>query len=326
MNQQGIDYSFARPDPAAIKAAGFSFVCRYLASSSGKRVTLAEAQALKAAGLALVLVFEDYANQALNGYSQGVADAQEALGQANAIGWPADRPIYFAVDFDINDAQKPVAAQYMDGVISVLELNRVGAYGGYWWIKYCVENKLASFFWQACAWSGGQVHPATHIYQDGGSAFNGGADTDKALQADFGQSPINNNGGMMMVDKNLLNDMYFACFGRHPYNNQTGQWDDPAAQGYIGQPADVVLHQLLLSAEFASRQKSINDAIAAAAQVADLQKKIDDLTAANLKLADKLQSMQGQPATDSQAADVVVQKANPLVRFFALIWNKIRGK
>jgi len=190
----GLDYAGNSPGSAAVKAAGFSFVARYLSRYSGKVITKGEYDDYTNNGVGVVLVFEDYANQALQGYAQGVADAQVALAQANALGWPSDRPIHFAVDFDINDAQKPAAGQYMQGVISVLGLGRTGAYGGYWWIKYCVDNGLASFFWQAVAWSGGQIHPSATLFQQlGGTVVNGtSCDINQALKTDYGQNGVDN--------------------------------------------------------------------------------------------------------------------------------------
>jgi hypothetical protein len=186
----GLDYAGSSPGAAAVKAAGFDFVARYLSRYSAKTIKQPEYDDMTNNGVGVVLVFEDYANQALKGYDQGVADAQVALEQANALGWPANRPIHFAVDFDISDAQKPIAGEYMKGAISVLGLARVGAYGGFYWIKYCAENGLASFFWQAVAWSGGQIHEATTLFQRlGGTVVNGtSCDINESLKDDFGQS------------------------------------------------------------------------------------------------------------------------------------------
>jgi hypothetical protein len=46
----GIDYSYGRPRPSAIAAAGYSFVCRYLSGNPAKNLTAAEADALRAPG------------------------------------------------------------------------------------------------------------------------------------------------------------------------------------------------------------------------------------------------------------------------------------
>lgn len=187
--ETGIDFSFASLSGGQIAAAGFTFVMRYLASSSGKRITAAQVADYHANNLGIGLVFEDYANQALNGYNQGVADAQEALGQANALGFPGDRPIYFAIDFDEADTplQNGDIYAYLDGAAAVIGQSRVGVYGGFYVVKRCMENGKAAWGWQTLAWSGGQVYGPAHLYQNGGSAFGGGADTNQALKTDFGQ-------------------------------------------------------------------------------------------------------------------------------------------
>jgi hypothetical protein len=188
----GLDYAGSSPGAAAVKEASFDFVARYLSRDNSKRIKKPEYDDMVSNGVEVVLVFEDYANQALKGYDQGVADAKVALEQANALGWPEDRPIHFAVDFDINDAQKPIAGQYQKGAISVLGASRVGAYGGYWWIKYCVENGLSASNanWQAVAWSGNLIHGAATLFQRlGGTTVNGTeCDINEALKDDFGQS------------------------------------------------------------------------------------------------------------------------------------------
>jgi hypothetical protein len=190
MADLGLDYAGNSPGAAAVKAAGYNFVARYLSRYTAKTIKKFEYDDMTGNGVGVVLVFEDYAAQALQGFAQGVSDAQVALEQANALGWPADRPIHFAVDFDINDSQKAQAGEYMKGVISVLGLARTGAYGGFYWIKYCADNGLASFFWQATAWSGGQVHPSATLFQRlGGVTVNGtSCDVNDALKDDYGQN------------------------------------------------------------------------------------------------------------------------------------------
>lgn len=183
----GIDYSFARPSAVAM-AKKYKFVCRYLSSDSGKALSKAELSGLHSHGLSVVLVWEDSASAALGGKTQGIADAKAALGQANALGI-IDRPIYFAVDFDATPAQQATINAYMQGVASIIGLERTGVYGGYYVTTRCLEAKVAKWFWQTCAWSGGQIQNGVHIYQNGQSDFNGGADIDEAWQEDYGQWP-----------------------------------------------------------------------------------------------------------------------------------------
>lgn len=189
MANLGIDYSWARPGGSAIKAGGFNFVCRYLSFDvTGKNISAGEAQDILGNGLGLVLVWESSSSAALQGHDRGVSDAQNALSQARAIGFPDDRPLYFAVDFDEADtaAQNNALASYFDGVVSVIGLNRTGIYSGYYPIKRLHEAGKVTWLWQTLGWSGGQVYDGVHIYQNGQSAFGSGADIDEARQADYG--------------------------------------------------------------------------------------------------------------------------------------------
>lgn len=102
----------------AIKNAGYDFVARYLSRSTWKVVTPAEAAQLQAAGLAIVLVYEDGSTAASyfsNG--RGKTDAARAAQQAAALAAPANTTIYFAVDYDASDADLAgVITQYFQGI------------------------------------------------------------------------------------------------------------------------------------------------------------------------------------------------------------------
>src|SRR5690348_1179506 len=55
----GVDYSWARPSPAHLKAEGYHFAARYLSyDTTGKNITAAEANALRAAGIDVVSNWE----------------------------------------------------------------------------------------------------------------------------------------------------------------------------------------------------------------------------------------------------------------------------
>lgn len=261
---RGVDYSFARPGAAAIKGAGYNFVCRYLASDSGKRITADEVADFQSNNLAIVLVFEDNANQALNGNSQGVRDAQEAQAQADAIGFPSDRPIYFAVDFDARDEQQTQIDDYLRGAASVLTPDRVGVYGGFYVIKRCSENGTAKWFWQTLAWSGGQQFDGNHLYQNGESDFGGGTDVNEAKQIDYGQWPE----GVEMSDiatEEDVNDLTVGMSNLEASSN-------PNFENNVGRPLRDVIKEVLnypTSQDFRLRASSYE---------AD-QKKIADLEA-----------------------------------------------
>lgn len=189
MTIEGVDYSWARPGGAALAAAGKKFAVRYLYADGqgGKGLDPDEIADLKAHGIELVLVFEGTAQRALDGFAAGVSDAQLVVSQLAALGLPADVPVYMAVDFDITDAQKPVAAQYLQGA-KTIRGDAVGDYGGYWCVKYMVDNKVCSWHWQTYAWSGGQVHPAAQLEQYLNSQnINGAVDLCRAFVDNYGQ-------------------------------------------------------------------------------------------------------------------------------------------
>lgn len=188
---EGVDYSWARPGGAALKNAGKHFAVRYIPypGHGGKGINQAELDDLRAHGLAVAMVFESYAKRPLEGFGAGVADAQESQRQLESLGM-GSLPCYFAVDWDATEAQQAVIDEYLRGAASVLGLERVGVYAGYWIIKRCFENKTATYLWQTYAWSGGNVHPEIHLYQYlNGQDLNGAVDFNKSMKENFGQLP-----------------------------------------------------------------------------------------------------------------------------------------
>lgn len=190
----GVDYSSGRPSPAALRAAGYTFACRYLASANPaknplKALSKSEADGLRAGGIDLVSNWETVANGALKGHAQGVADATAAARLHAACGGPPDRPIYFSVDFDASEAQQPAINAYFQGVASVIGLARTGAYGGYWVISRLFDAGLIRYGWQTYAWSGGHWDSRAQLRQVKNGITVGGADCDRneAHADDFGQ-------------------------------------------------------------------------------------------------------------------------------------------
>lgn len=185
----GLDFSYSRPDPGYVKSQGFSFIARYLSYTPGKNISRREADAALAAGLAVVLVWETYANRPLSGYSGGVADAREAAAQALSVGQPASRPIYFAVDWDASSRELPAIDDYLRGAASVFGAGRVGVYGSYTVVKHCLEAGSAAYGWQTYAWSGGRLYDGSHLYQYSNGEWGGSVDFNRALKPDYGQWP-----------------------------------------------------------------------------------------------------------------------------------------
>ncbi len=192
--RQGVDYAWARPSPQALAAAGYTFACRYLShDTTGKNLSASEAQTLRAAGVDVVANWEESATAALNGFAQGVSDAQAADAQANADGIPAGRPIYFSIDFDAQPGDQGAIDAYFDGVASVIGRDRTGAYGGFGVIQRLFDDGKITFGWQTYAWSGGQWDGRAQLRQVQndvtipGACGPGSCDADEAVADDFGQ-------------------------------------------------------------------------------------------------------------------------------------------
>lgn len=152
-----LDYAWQVPSPAAIVAAGYQGVMRYLSPDVSKNLSAGERDALHKAGLSIGLVWEGAATRAGQGHAAGVADATQAEAQATALGFPAPCPIFFAVDYDTTPA---AVAPYFAGVVSVAT-GAVGVYGS----ARVIEGTAVAYKWQSCAWSAGAVSRQAHLYQ-----------------------------------------------------------------------------------------------------------------------------------------------------------------
>jgi Domain of unknown function (DUF1906) len=169
MSIQGVDYSWGRPDPSAIKRAGYLFALRYLATpASGKVIDLAERQALHAAGLGVGLVWETYASRPLEGAAAGQMDGVAARAQAKALGFPDGFPIFGAVDSDPPASEYPTIAAY-------LQAAGFDCYANAPTCQYMSDHGTCRHFWQH-DWGGG-TFDARHIHQRGQTTI-GGAQVD----------------------------------------------------------------------------------------------------------------------------------------------------
>lgn len=187
---EGVDYSWARPGGATLKAAGKHFAVRYLYpdGQGGKGLDVSELADLKRNGVEVPVVYESYAARAKEGRAAGEADARTAQKALVAVGLPSGMPIYFAVDYDAPEHEQDEIDAYLRGAASVIGADRVGVYAGYWVIKRCKENNTAKWLWQTYAWSGGKVHPDIHLYQyRNGQDLNGAVDFCRAMKSNYGQ-------------------------------------------------------------------------------------------------------------------------------------------
>ncbi|RZU78068.1 uncharacterized protein DUF1906 [Micromonospora kangleipakensis] len=187
---EGVDYSGDRPSVAGLVAAGKKFVVRYGGpGGSWKHIDAAEASALIRAGLSIVANAEGAADGLLGGRSAGIDWARQADAHFRALGMPADRPIYLSVDFDVTSGQWPVVADALRGAASVIGAGRVGVYGGRRAIEWARRDRVAAWYWQTYAWSGGVWVPGNHLeqYRNHVALAGGTVDLCRAKTADYGQ-------------------------------------------------------------------------------------------------------------------------------------------
>jgi hypothetical protein len=179
----GIDFAWRRVKARAAKEMGARFAVSYLSTSASKNWTPALIHAYHALGLATVCVWETSATRALARYAAGRTDARTALGQEQALGIPASKPIYFAVDFNETAHQARAVTSYFQGVDSVLGVKRTGGYGSYWTIRRLFKAGLIRFGWQTSAWSGGRWDRRAQLQQ---YAYYSAYDWDRAMSREYG--------------------------------------------------------------------------------------------------------------------------------------------
>jgi hypothetical protein len=196
---EGVDYSYDPPNPAGLVAAGKKFVVRYGAlGNTAKYLTASEVSALRAAGLDIVANVEE-SKGGYRGTDAGVRWAIKGDEFFRAIGMPADRPIYFSIDWDASITDWLDIDAALRGSASVIGADRVGVYGGYDTITHCVETSIARWFWQTSSWSTWinpetqkqevRWHPACHLqqYNHNITLAGGTVDLTRAVAVNFGQ-------------------------------------------------------------------------------------------------------------------------------------------
>lgn len=173
----GVDYAGGRPSAATLKAAGVSFVCRYLNNGGAglpqKQLLPSEFADLVNGGMPVVFNYETTATFMLAGHDAGRQDAIEALAYIRSLpGVPGDWApvVYFSADFDEAPAQDAAIFAFCDGAAEILGAEadgrrRVGLYGAYWITKRARDAGKIGYIWQTEAWSGGNVDSRVDIMQ-----------------------------------------------------------------------------------------------------------------------------------------------------------------
>jgi hypothetical protein len=192
----GVDYAAGRISGADLKAAGVTFVCRYLSDGGpnlpGKQLQPNEATDLRANGISIVANWETTGTMMLGGREQGITDAKTARDWLVKCGGPGGATIYFSADFDAAPAQQTQINAYLQGAADVLGgPGHVGIYAGYWVGMRALNAGVCAYLWQTEAWSGGNVDSRVHIIQRNQVGYRtiGGVqcDINQAHQDDIGQ-------------------------------------------------------------------------------------------------------------------------------------------
>lgn len=187
-----IDFAWARPSIAQLKAAGITAVVRYVGPASwGKTITTEEFELYLSAGISVALVFEQGDSDGDGGFSAGVANAKVVLANLPK-GWPADRPIYMAVDKGVSGPALDTSVAYIAGASSVLGPARTGDYGEGALCKRTEAAGTAKWHWQSESTSfldNAEPLPISHLIQKFDASPIADSDLNIVLQADFGQHP-----------------------------------------------------------------------------------------------------------------------------------------
>lgn len=189
----GIDYSFSRPPAAAIAAAGVRVVVRYISSArtNPKNITAAERDSLLAAGLGLLLVWEQGAADPAQGAVLGATHGLAAGDFARALAYPVALPVIAAVDFGVTLTQMPAVLHYLAAFRQASGGYPLGVYGNDRVVTAATEAGLSVLGWQTRAWSQGRRSPYTDCRQEIGfvhptvaalSAAHGAVDDNTVLR------------------------------------------------------------------------------------------------------------------------------------------------
>lgn len=182
----GVDYSYGRPDPVELARLGYRFACRYLSLTSTQKKVLQpeERDALHAAGLGIVLVFESAAERPLGGASAGQLDGALAARHARLLGYPTSVPLIAAVDIDITARTLPTAFAYVQGFADTCRPYPLGIYGDTDILNAVGARCVLGWLPNARAWSP-KTSTRVHVRQHATTTVAGGlVDTNTAI-ADF---------------------------------------------------------------------------------------------------------------------------------------------
>lgn len=190
----GVDYSFARPDPAVLRQRGIRHAGRYLASTSNaKHLTRAEYDALARNGIECWFIYEEDGRELVS-FAEGVRVARLAEQHRTREGLPP-KPIYVNADYDVQAGDLPGILSALDGVASVIGLARTGLYAGYGPVRAAFDAGKIRFGFQTYAWSRNAADriiwdPRAQLQQWANGQWGDSVDFTRAVNPEYGQTAV----------------------------------------------------------------------------------------------------------------------------------------
>jgi hypothetical protein len=162
----GFDFSYTKPPPASMADAGYDFAIGYVSPNPAKNISADHVAAYRHAGIGVGLVWESTAGRALDGLAAGKQDGRAAEEQANALRYPVDAVIFFAVDTNTTRADRPAIRAYAEA-FSGATRRPVGVFGEADVIDHFVTpgKQPVQYGWQTAAWSKGRVSEKAHLFK-----------------------------------------------------------------------------------------------------------------------------------------------------------------
>ena len=194
--------SGAKINGAAAKAAGYVGVARYLSAYTPKAITKAELTADLAAGLSVVLVYEDGAQDGLGGGPVGKQHGLVARAQIDALGITGVPVVYVAIDFDAQPAQYPTLAAFVTG-FGIAAGCTAAPYGPAGFVDWYL-GQHGGFGWQSAGWVHGNPTEAQIVQLVQQATIDGvTCDVNNIRATDFGQWPRPNKGVAIVLNWKL---------------------------------------------------------------------------------------------------------------------------
>ena len=158
-----VDYSWAKPDPACLRASGYVGVMRYLSWDASKNLTRAEAETLHAHGLWVGLNWEGHGNWT-EFSGDGAAAGREAKRQCDLLGAPASVPVFVSADYGAPAAHWPTIERFLHAFTGGSG-REVGFYGQGNLADWLRQRGTIRWIWQTNATGWGGVSTAAILRQ-----------------------------------------------------------------------------------------------------------------------------------------------------------------